>query len=99
VRGVFHADGRLLIYTRDGWSIGWERIVESGANGGHTHDLRDAGEWRHSYSTEFRELTEEEGLQIVEDYADWYALEKWPTPDIPVRFVMPSGRVVAVPFR
>ncbi len=98
MRGVFDTNGRLLTYTRDGWYIGWERFVESGANGAFTHDLQNAGGWCHANSTEFRELTDEEGLQIIEDYASWYAQEKWPTPDFPVRFIMPSGRVVAVSF-
>ena len=99
MRGEFSTNGRLAKYTRDGWYIGWERSLVKDADGGHTFDLQNNDGWCHPESTEFRELTEEDGLQIVEDYADWYALKKWPIPDFPVRFVMPSGRVVAVPFR
>jgi hypothetical protein len=99
VEGAFRIDGRLTLYTRDEWDIGWERHIEPDADGGRTFDLRHSGGWSSADMKKYRVFSEDDGLQLIEDYAEWYAKEKWPTPEFPVRFIMPSGRVVAVPFR
>ena len=97
--GKFVPSSRMMLYVRDGWTTGWETILSKDEDGGKTYDLRYSGGWIHDDPTLFRDLTDEDGLEIAHAYAARYLENGWAPPDYPVRFVLPSGKVVTVPFQ